>query len=75
MHFKNTPKDISGGIKLKIEESPKFYVKYPRKRIEIPVHTKKKDKILSCIGKQILNIINFKYKVIVHDISIFVILL
>ena len=72
--FKDSPKNISGGGKLKIEGYPKLYVKCARKRIEILVHTKKKDEILSCTGKQILNLINFKYKVIVHGLSIFVII-
>ena len=74
MHFKRYSKNISEGEKFKIEGSPKLNVKYPRKRIEIPVHTKKKDGSLSCTGKQVLNLINFKYKVIVHDLSIFVII-
>lgn len=39
--LKNHPKQICGGGKLKIEGSRKLYVKYPRKRIEIPVHTEK----------------------------------
>ena len=48
--LKDTPTNIRWGGKLKIEGSPKLYVKYLRKRIEVSVPTKKDDS-LSCTSK------------------------